>query len=134
MERVWLIPCYQSSRVLFLTPSLLSMMLLGLWSLTPLHQVIPCSIFLFPSSVQSLHCCWNFTSPIVCFQFSILLSILWNHLGCGGPACWTLTTFSWFENVLDSTVGCQICSRRKLFTYCLCALFKAEIGLKGFGG
>jgi hypothetical protein len=45
-----------------------------------------------------------------------------------------LTTFSWFENVLVSTVGCQICSRRKLFTYCLCALFKAEIGLKGFGG
>ncbi len=90
--------------------------------------------FSFICAVQSLHCCWNFTSPIVCFQFSILLSILWNQLSCGGPACWTLTTFSWSENVLDSTVGCQICCRRKMFTYCLCALFKVEIGLKGFGG
>jgi len=90
MERVWLIPCYQSSRVLFLTPSFLSMMLLGLWSLTPLHQVIPCSIFLFPSSVQcrvcivvgiSLHrlCAFSFLS--YCPSYGISSAVVVQHVG-----------------------------------------------------
>ncbi len=74
MERVWLIPCYQSSRVLFLTPSLLSMMLLGLWSLTPLHQVIPCSIFLF-----HLLCAFSFLS---CFpSYGIISAVVVQHVG-----------------------------------------------------
>jgi hypothetical protein len=31
------------------------------------------------------------------FHFTYcVLSILWNQLSCGCPACWTLTTFSWF--------------------------------------